>query len=691
MKKKMVILYIVTMMIILILVIFVMQTMGFNIIKQQTTMRLAALASSKATQVSSLVEQDFERVSLIASRTQMRDSLMEYEATEDPEASRNRMKDIIKDAAASVDAVRMVEIVTLEGVVAASTDESRTGRGVHQDPFFRYGQKSTYLSDFFWDPQQNPYYTLSMPLYDTAAEKEEAQHIIGVLRVEISLERMMSILGDYTGLGNTGEIILLSRDNNQMICLNPLRQCGNKPLQISVLLEDEDVFDAYHSVNLDGRQWGILVKIDTAEVMAPYQVMYRYLSAFMIGLVILGSFIILVGIRYSFQGIEKLLEGAVQFGKGNLAHSIEVKEKGEIRKLADSYNEMAGKLKAIKDRIENLSFTDQLTGIGNRRLYEEELIRMDAPRHMPLTIVMGDVNGLKLVNDAFGHHMGDQLLRRVADVMVKMCHKQHEICRLGGDEFVIFMPRTSTGEAEKQIQSMKENLSEVKVAGIELSVSFGAATKSSSKESIQETIRQAEEIMYGRKLMESKTMRDKTIETIITTFLNANESENRHAHQVSKWCCRFGTIMKFSQERTEKLVDAGLLHDLGKIAIESRTLNKAEPLTEKEWLEIKRHPENGYRILGGINQYKEVAECILSHHENFDGSGYPRRLKREEIPVESRVIAIAESYDAMVHPQPYRKEAMTKEEAVEELRTKAGTQFDPELVDLFVEKILTEE
>lgn len=684
--------------------VLVVQSMGYGILKQQTSEQLTALAASKASQVSSLMEQDHERTNLIASRTQMRDSLASFSSSpENQEASRERIMSIITDAAASVDSIRNIDILDLNGVVVASTAISRINQFHREEPTFEAGTTDNYMSDFYWDPLLRPYYYFSMPLYQTSANNENPRRVIGVLRVELSLERLMAVLSDHTGLGQTGEIILVSQDKGQLLALNPLRDDEHDPFQptsITTLLPsdngihwDEQVsfshvntIMAYSPIDLNHHTWGIITRVSTDEMTAPYLTLFQYFILFTIALLILGSVAILAGTRYSFINIEKLLEGARLFGNGKLEHRIELMHKDELGQLADSFNDMAGKLKEIQDQMMHLSFKDQLTGLGNRRFYEEELIRLDTPRHLPLAILMGDVNGLKLTNDAFGHATGDELLRQAASLLRRECRKQDIVCRVGGDEFILLLPNTEENEVDELIFRIKNKLGQTKVANIDLSISFGYHIKTHAKAQIQEVLESAEEKMYSHKLSESKAMRQKTIDVILNSYF-LDRAERRHAHEVAALCESMGKALNLSPERLSVLKTAGLLHDLGNIAIDPSLLHQKNPLGEKDWSEVKRHPETGYRILRGVSEYQEVAEQILGHHENWDGTGYPRKLKGEEISIESRIIAIAEAYDTMTHDQPY-SEAVTNQEAVDELKNQSGKQFDPALVSLFVYKVL---
>jgi len=344
--------------------------------------------------------------------------------------------------------------------------------------------------------------------------------------------------------------------------------------------------------------------------------------------------------------------------------------------------------KRAEEKIVYLSFHDQLTGLYNRRFFEEELKRLDVARNYPLTLVMGDVNGLKLINDSFGHAAGDELLMNVAEVLRKGCREDDLIARLGGDEFVILLPHTEAAETENILKRINTLAQQARVGSIELSISFGYETKRSEDVDIRELFKKAEDYMYKKKLFEGPSMRGKTIKTIIKTLHEKNKREEQHSHRVSALCQSMGEALDLQEGEVQELKTVGLLHDIGKIAIDENILNKPTKLTSDEWEEIKRHPEIGYRILSTVNGMAEMAEYVLAHHERWDGFGYPKGLKGKELPLQPRIIAIADSYDAMTSERSYRG-ALSNEVAIAELLKNAGTQFDPELVKIFIEKVIT--
>lgn len=343
--------------------------------------------------------------------------------------------------------------------------------------------------------------------------------------------------------------------------------------------------------------------------------------------------------------------------------------------------------KQMEQKMKYLSYHDQLTGLYNRRFFEEELKRLDTEENFPLTIVMADVNGLKLVNDSLGHAVGDELLKKVSEVMINGCKANGIVARLGGDEFVILLPKTCDHETDQIIKHIKSEALKQKIGAVDISISFGYETKKNEEEKIEKILKKAEDYMYKKKLFEGPSMRGKTINAIISTLHEKNKREEQHSHRVSELCKDTGKALGLLDGEIEELKNVGLLHDIGKIAIEENILNKNGKLTDDEWKEIKKHPEIGYRILNTVNDMSEMAEYVLAHHERWDGTGYPKGLKRKEIPLQSRIIAIADSYDAMISKRSYR-DALTEDVAIKELKENAGSQFDPELTKIFIEKVL---
>ena len=349
------------------------------------------------------------------------------------------------------------------------------------------------------------------------------------------------------------------------------------------------------------------------------------------------------------------------------------------------FKDFSERNKRIK-MIEYLSYHDLLTGLYNRRFFEEEINRLDTKRNLPLSIIYADINGLKTFNDAFGHETGDLLIQEISAVFKTQCRADDIMARTGGDEFMLLLPKTTTSSAIALIDRINEALNHVKVMDINTSISFGWETKISESQSFQDIMRAAEDLMYRSKILIKSSKQSMTIKSIYNSLLLKSPQESAHSERVSLLCQSYGESIKLSDIELHELKLAGELHDIGKIAIDEAILNKKGRLTKAQREKIMTHSEIGYRLLSTSNEFSNISDAVFSHHERWDGSGYPRGLRGIEIPIYSRIIAVADSYDAMTCDRPYR-EPVSKEEAIEEIRKNAGTQFDPEVAKIFVEKV----
>lgn len=346
----------------------------------------------------------------------------------------------------------------------------------------------------------------------------------------------------------------------------------------------------------------------------------------------------------------------------------------------------SSKQKEKQKQIEYLSYHDQLTGLYNRRFFEEEFRRLDVERNFPLAIIYADVNGLKIMNDAFGHESGDKLITLVSEAMQEVCRSDDIIARIGGDEFIILLPQTDSEHAEKIIERIKAKISTLQIQGISISVSFGLDVKMGTWQLSNDVMKNAEKDMYFRKTLNINN-RNQIIKAIISALFQKCREEESHSNRVGLICRRIGEAFDLSPEQIKSLGVAGEMHDIGKIFVDESILKKGNNLDQIEWIQMKKHPEVGYRLLGATIEYHAIADFVLAHHENWDGSGYPKGLKGEDILWESRAIAIAEAYERMISTQ-YYSVPLSKDEAIQELRKNAGAQFDPQLVDLFINEVV---
>lgn len=330
-------------------------------------------------------------------------------------------------------------------------------------------------------------------------------------------------------------------------------------------------------------------------------------------------------------------------------------------------------------KIEYISFHDYLTGFYNRRYFEENINKI-IDKYFPFVLIMADVNGLKLVNDAFGHNIGDKLLTACSNTISSNLKDNDFAIRWGGDEFLIVLGKSSDKEAIKFINKIKGQCSKTKIETVDLSISLGYRVYRDKSRNIEQAITKAEEMMYSNKVIESPSMKSSTIKGIINTLHNNYSFEKKHSIGVSRYAELIALEMGLPDIEVKKLKLIGEIHDIGKIGLSQNLLNKVDKLNEDDWIKIRQHSEIGYRILSAYSELSEYAETVLYHHERWDGKGYPKGLKEEEIPLYARIICVADSYHAMTSDRIYKK-ALSKEEAVKELIACKGTQFDPNIVN----------
>lgn len=337
--------------------------------------------------------------------------------------------------------------------------------------------------------------------------------------------------------------------------------------------------------------------------------------------------------------------------------------------------------------IDYITYHDSLTRVYNRTYFNDEIDKIDSKDNLPISVIMGDLNGLKMTNDAFGHLLGDQLLITAANTMKSICRENDLVIRWGGDEFIILFPKTSREYVQKISERIKAVCENSKIGSVNLSISLGYSTKNKVDEDIMQTINDSEENMYRVKMTESRSQKSKTLKIITQTLKEKSLQNTIHSENVSKLCSIMGKAMKLTEKEISDLEILGDIHDIGKVAIGEALLNKKELLDEEERKEFKKHSEIGYHIALSSPDLSFLAGAILAHHERYDGTGYPNGTKGEEIPFYARLLCIADAFDSMAGYRIY-KASMTKEKIIEELKACKGRQFDPEMIDIFIEHVI---
>jgi diguanylate cyclase (GGDEF)-like protein/PAS domain S-box-containing protein len=341
--------------------------------------------------------------------------------------------------------------------------------------------------------------------------------------------------------------------------------------------------------------------------------------------------------------------------------------------------------KKVEDQLRHLSLHDPLTGLYNRAYFEEEMHRLESGRFDSVGIIMCDVDGLKLVNDALGHYNGDKLLMATANALRESFREGDVVARVGGDEFAILLPNSDSTTLEIASSRIQEAIGEYNSATPELplSISMGSAMSTGNPIIMNNLFKEADNNMYREKLHHSLTARSTIVQTLMKALETRDFVTEGHVNRLQKLVVTLAKAIGLPERSTIDLRHLAEFHDIGKVGIPDYIIFKQGGLTPEEVIEMQRHCEIGHRIALCTPDLVPIADLILKHHEWWTGKGYPLGLKGEEIPLECRILAIAEAYEAMTNSRPYHK-AISHDEALAELQKYAGTKFDPDILVKFI-------
>lgn len=450
---------------------------------------------------------------------------------------------------------------------------------------------------------------------------------------------------------------------------------------------------------------------------AHHTLLYQCLSLLVIGLLFVILILILLektilSRLQKFTRIMTTIEAS-----GDLSARMPATGRDELTQLASTFNSMLSSLAAtqqqlkasehelkiaqakLERRVERrtvelrqanqaldyLSCHDPLTGLYNRAYFEEELNTLALSAE---GIILCDIDGLKMVNDTLGHEAGNTVLvaaaNSICQAVADLIEEDLGVFRIGGDEFALIVYRCSSAGLETICQRIAAEVASYNAANptVPLSLSTGFAVREHTK-SINEIFAEADNNMSREKLHRGQSARSAMIEGLVKALEARDFVTGSHADRMQQLAVQLAAALKLPDHTVNDLKLLGRFHDLGKVGIPDRILNKPAKLTPEEYEEMKRHPEIGKSIAETIPDLVPIADWILKHHERWDGKGYPLGLKETEIPLACRIIAIVDAFDAMTSDRPYRA-ALPQSEAIAELKKHAGTQFDPKLVDLFI-------
>ncbi|MGH2979190.1 MAG: bifunctional diguanylate cyclase/phosphohydrolase [Solirubrobacterales bacterium] len=369
------------------------------------------------------------------------------------------------------------------------------------------------------------------------------------------------------------------------------------------------------------------------------------------------------------------------------------------------------RLDALVTRFADAAREDPLTGLRNRRGFDEAFDLEVERAHrtgQSVSLVLGDLDHFKQVNDRFGHPRGDEVLRRTAGILHSTNRRIDLPARVGGEEFAVLLPDSDERGAHVAAERMRRAIREAFADDpLPLTISFGIASYPAHGDNTDDLMESADQALYTAKeigrdcsVIFSAQSADSVSgharrrrargEARLASLLTLAESLDSHEHAatVGRYAREIGRQLGYPQDGLENLMLAGILHDVGKVGIPNSIVMKPSPLTPPEWDEMRKHTEIGASMLEGVN-LPQIAEWVHDHHERPDGRGYPRGLAGDDVPIEARILSVADAYEAMTHDRVYRP-ALGLSAARRELEQGAGSQFDEEVVDALLRALRAE-
>jgi diguanylate cyclase (GGDEF)-like protein len=337
------------------------------------------------------------------------------------------------------------------------------------------------------------------------------------------------------------------------------------------------------------------------------------------------------------------------------------------------------------EKLKYLGSRDYLTGLFNRTVFEEYMKNYETNEFTCIGIVICDVDGLKFINDTLGHKTGDFVLKKASKMIAKCFEEQDIVARIGGDEFAVLMHSINEQYLVNSCKKIEDEVSKFNIENdkLQIGLSVGYAYSTNNNSVSDALFLEADNVMYRKKLLKNTGIRS----TIVKTLMKALEARDfiteGHAERLGNIAVKIAEEIGLSQTTIDDIKLLAKFHDIGKVGIPDNILFKPGRLSEDEMRVMQGHCEIGHRIANSAPELSHIANLILMHHEKWDGGGYTLRLKGLEIPIECRIIAIADAYDAMSNDRPYRK-AMKKKDIINEIIKNSGSQFDPAIVKVFI-------
>lgn len=407
-----------------------------------------------------------------------------------------------------------------------------------------------------------------------------------------------------------------------------------------------------------------------------------------------------LGIKLLRIYLDKIVMEARKEGNGDmmrrLDHKLKNEESEELKELIQEcfrevihgekglvhHDEAAITGEAASLKANPTNDFDEMTGVYNRDFFKRFVIEHKKIKGEKSSFLYCDINGLRTVNKVDGYEEGDRQIMMVVDTIKHSMPENATIFRISGDEFLVYMPDVNARDAEEISSYIDDNIKGR--PGMKVDLAIGISTKVSDFQNLDLLISSAEENMQRNKLLSENSIRSNLIEALMKVLGEKSNETEEHCLRIKDYAVKMGERMNLSHSEMNSIVLLSYLHDIGKVSVPDSVLMKPTKLTRDEWEAMKKHSEIGAKILRGIPDLESIAEAVHAHHENWDGSGYPRGLKKEQIPLLARIIRVVDSYDAMSNARVYSI-ARPKFEVINEIKRCSGTLYDPEIVDVFME------
>lgn len=492
------------------------------------------------------------------------------------------------------------------------------------------------------------------------------------------------------------------------------------------------------SLNIDGRVylvgyksiprlgWGVIVEYPQDKALASAFYLRNLMTVVAAIICILVFFVAYFESKAITRPLELLLKGVQRVAAGDYHFNVNVRAQNEIGILASAFNTMVERIKTMREDIlqkkeklekanielEVMAITDGLTKLYNHRYFQDcldQAVSIAQQECNSLSLMILDLDHFKYYNDLFGHHAGDMLLAELADLLIRELGPNDMLARYGGDEFTVILYGSDNNHALKVAESLRTAVEAFPFRGREqqpegkITVSIGVASYPENAKTKEELLRLADEALYKAKscsrnkvelyfsvLDELQQDLDQSEADLVNTtkmlirIINAKDKYTYgHSERVGRYAVWIAKKLGLPDDEIQTIKIGAFLHDIGKIEISEEILVKRDQLTNEEYALVKKHPFWGAGIIKAVKSLNHTLPLVSYHHEWFDGNGYPKGLKGLEIPLHARILAVADSFDAMTSNRPYRKRKFAGE-AIAELKKCAGTQFDPEIVKAFI-------